>query len=112
MIDSKKPILLSTGMNYINEIDEKVKFLNEMKCDFAIFQCTSQYPTTPENVGINFINEFINKYKVPVGLSDHTLGTTSAVLTIALVLRFLKTTLLSREAKVVQMQIFQWSLMN
>ena len=71
-------------MNYINEIDEKVKFLNEMKCDFAIFQCTSQYPTTPENVGINFINEFINKYKVPVGLSDHTGNIFSSMASFAL----------------------------
>lgn len=72
MIDSKKPILLSTGMNYTHEIDKKVKFLKEKECDFAVFQCTSQYPTSPENVGLNFIKEFINNYGVPVGLSDHT----------------------------------------
>ena len=72
MILTKKPILYSTGMSYWKEIDEAVDFLIKNKAEFAIFQCTSQYPTKPENVGINLIKEFLQKYNVPVGLSDHT----------------------------------------
>ena len=84
MVESNKPVLLSTGMSYIDEIDEKVKYLNDKKCDYAIFQCTSQYPTKPENVGINFIPDFINKYNVPIGLSDHTGNIFSSLASISL----------------------------
>ena len=84
MVESNKPVLLSTGMSYIDEIDEKVKYLNDKKCDYAIFQCTSQYPTKPENVGINFISDFINKYNVPIGLSDHTGNIFSSLASISL----------------------------
>ncbi len=71
--NTKKPILISTGMSSLSEIDEAFEFLksNEVN-DIAIFQCTSEYPTSLNKVGINLIEKFRNKYNVPVGLSDHS----------------------------------------
>ncbi len=70
---TKKPILLSTGMSGFSEIDEAFDFLINKKIqDIAIFQCTSEYPTSLNKIGINLIENFRNRYNVPVGLSDHS----------------------------------------
>jgi len=71
VIKTRKPILLSTGMSNINEIDEVVKHV-QGKTDFAVFQCTSRYPSTYEDIGLNVIELFQDRYKCPIGLSDHT----------------------------------------
>jgi len=71
--ETKKPILISTGMSRISEIDEAFNFLCKNKIEeIALFQCTSEYPTSLNKVGINLIEEFRNRYNVPVGLSDHS----------------------------------------
>ena len=72
MVKSNKPILFSTGMSSMNEISRFYKFLKDHNSEFAIFQCTSQYPTKPSNVGLNLITEFKKLFNVPIGLSDHT----------------------------------------
>ena len=81
---TKKPILISTGLakNFRNRrYYKKIKSSNP----FAIFQCTSLYPTPPEKVGLNLINEFKLRYKCPViGLSDHSGNIYSAISAIAL----------------------------
>lgn len=69
---SKKTILLSTGMSSYSEIDEKIAYLKKMKVSHAIFQCTSKYPSSLEDVGLNNLELFKNRYEVPVGLSDHS----------------------------------------
>ncbi len=71
------PILMSTGMSNWQEIDKNVLKLKKNKSEFALFQCTSKYPTNLREVGLNVIDEMKVKYKVPVGLSDHT-GLTSS----------------------------------
>ena len=68
----KKPIIFSTGMSEMFEIDETVKILKKKRIPFAITHCTSIYPCPPERVNLRFIKKLIEKYKVPVGLSDHT----------------------------------------
>lgn len=72
MINTGKPVLLSTGMSRYEEIDAAVELFKLWKTPFALFQCTSQYPTPLENVGLNVIAEFKDKYNCPVGLSDHS----------------------------------------
>ena len=69
---TKKPILLSSGMSSFEEIDKIVDEIKEKELPLAIFQCTSKYPTKPEELGLNIINEYRNRYQVPVGLSDHS----------------------------------------
>lgn len=72
IIQTKKPILLSTGMSYEKEIKTSVDLIKNKKVPLILFQCTSQYPCVPENWGLNVIQEFENKFKVPVGFSDHS----------------------------------------
>jgi N,N'-diacetyllegionaminate synthase len=67
-----KPIILSSGMSSYEELDKTVLFLNERNVDFSILQCTTAYPTQPEQYGLNVIQELKNRYNVPVGFSDHS----------------------------------------
>ena len=46
--------------------------MKDKKVDFSILQCTTAYPTQPEEYGLNVISELQNRYKVPVGFSDHS----------------------------------------
>ena len=72
MFRTGKPILLSTGMSSLDEIDSTVAEIKAKNLPFAVFQCTSKYPSPPEEIGLNMISEFRERYGVPVGLSDHS----------------------------------------
>ena len=67
-----QPVLLSTGMSSMSEIDEAVQALRGWGLPYAVFQTTSQYPTTAEAVGLNLLPELRERYRCPVGLSDHS----------------------------------------
>lgn len=67
-----KDIILSSGMSNFNELDDVFKFLSAYNNKISVLQCTTQYPTNPENLGLNVITELKNRYEVPVGLSDHS----------------------------------------
>ncbi len=67
-----KPIILSSGMSSYQELDKTVVFLKERNVEFSILQCTTAYPTQPEQYGLNVIQELKNRYKVPIGFSDHS----------------------------------------
>ncbi|MCP3941158.1 MAG: pseudaminic acid synthase [Desulfobacteraceae bacterium] len=70
-----KPIILSTGMASIAEIDEAVKTLKTSGCnELALLKCTSAYPADPEDANLTTIPYLTQLFKVPVGLSDHTVG--------------------------------------
>ena len=71
MIKTKKPVLFSTGMSRYDEIDTAVKTFRKNQTPFALFQCTSTYPTRLEDVGLNVLEKYA-QYKCPVGLSDHS----------------------------------------
>jgi N-acetylneuraminate synthase len=66
------PVLLSTGMSPMSEVDRAVERLRASDVAFAVLQCTSAYPCPPERVGLNLIGEFRERYGCPVGLSDHS----------------------------------------
>lgn len=70
--DGGLPVLLSTGMSSMKEIDEAVRRLKEHTLSFAVMQCTSAYPCAPEKVGLNLLRTFRERYECPVGLSDHS----------------------------------------
>jgi N,N'-diacetyllegionaminate synthase len=67
-----KPVILSSGMSSYDELDQTVAFLRERNVDFSILQCTTAYPTEPEQYGLNVIQELRNRYNVPIGFSDHS----------------------------------------
>jgi N-acetylneuraminate synthase len=69
---SGKPVLLSTGMSTWEEIEEAVAYIRTYGNPLAIFQCTSKYPTSYSEVGLNVMSELAQSFKVPVGLSDHS----------------------------------------
>lgn len=66
------PVLLSTGMSPLAEIDAAVEWFKARGLPLAVLQCTSLYPTPPEKVGLNLISFFQHRYGCPVGLSDHS----------------------------------------
>lgn len=66
------PVLLSTGMSSIDEIDRAVEQVKLHDLPLAVMQCTSAYPCPPEKVGLNLIPFFRERYNCAVGLSDHS----------------------------------------
>jgi N,N'-diacetyllegionaminate synthase len=79
-----KPVILSSGMSSYAELDQTVAFLKERNVDFSILQCTTAYPTQPENYGLNVIPELKERYGVPVGFSDHSAKTATCIAAAAL----------------------------
>jgi N,N'-diacetyllegionaminate synthase len=67
-----KPIIVSSGMSSFEELDLTVNFLNKKNINYSILQCTTAYPTKPENYGLNVLAELKQRYGVPVGYSDHS----------------------------------------
>ncbi|WP_406684225.1 N-acetylneuraminate synthase family protein [Seonamhaeicola sp. MEBiC1930] len=67
-----KPIILSSGMSSFDELDEAVTFLKSKNVEYSILQCTTSYPTKPDQYGFNVITELKERYKVAVGFSDHS----------------------------------------
>ncbi len=67
-----KPIILSSGMSDWNELDETFKFLSKYSCPLSLLQCTTAYPTKPEQWGFGTMLEMKSRYNLPVGFSDHS----------------------------------------
>jgi len=72
MAASGLPILLSTGMSPLNEIDAAVERVKARGLPLTVLQCTSAYPCPPEKIGLNLITFFRDRYVCDVGLSDHS----------------------------------------
>lgn len=79
-----KPVILSSGMSSYEELDDTVSFLNSKGVDFSILQCTTSYPTEPDQYGLNVIQELKERYKVPVGYSDHSAKVGTGIAAVAL----------------------------
>lgn len=80
-----KPMIISTGMASIAELDETVRAAREAGCkNLVLLKCTSTYPATPENTNIRTIPHLRELFDCEVGLSDHTMGCGTAVASIAL----------------------------
>src|SRR5260221_4057330 len=69
-----KPMIVSTGMSTPEEIDRTVQTVRAEGTPFALMHCTSTYPTPYEHVQLGCIGWLQDLYRVPVGFSDHTLG--------------------------------------
>jgi pseudaminic acid synthase len=80
-----KPIILSTGMATLSEIDEAVRTIRETgNNQIALLKCTSAYPAPPEEMNLRTIPHLADAFGVPVGLSDHNLGIAASVAAVAL----------------------------
>ncbi|MCF7844240.1 MAG: pseudaminic acid synthase [Kiritimatiellales bacterium] len=80
-----KPMIMSTGMATLEEIKEAVETArNAGANEIALLQCTSAYPALPEDMNLQKIPDLRTKLNIPIGLSDHTLGTEVAVAAVKL----------------------------
>ena len=69
---TNKPVIISTGMCSHNEIAKSVKFIMSFSNKVSLMQCTSSYPTSPNEWGLNVIQELKSFFNIPVGFSDHS----------------------------------------
>ncbi|MCH8535499.1 MAG: N-acetylneuraminate synthase family protein [Flavobacteriaceae bacterium] len=81
---TNKPIILSSGMSSWEELDKSVDFLKNRGVEYSILQCTTSYPTKPDQWGLNVIQELKDRYGVKTGFSDHSGKNTSGVAAMSL----------------------------
>lgn len=85
MGSKKLPIILSTGMSSLADIDISLQALKEGGAtDITLLHCTTSYPCAFENVNLNAMSTIHEAFKLPVGYSDHTLGNTVAIAAVAM----------------------------
>jgi len=84
VVETGKPIIISSGMSSLNELDKTVSFLKHYNANFSILQCTTSYPTIPENYGFNVISDLQERYNVPIGFSDHSAKIATGLAAVAL----------------------------
>ena len=70
-----KPIVLSTGLSTIGEIEKAIKTIKSYNDNLVLLHCVSEYPPKMEHVNLNNIDMLREVFELPVGFSDHTLGT-------------------------------------
>jgi len=79
-----KPMIISTGMANLAEIDEAVRTARDAGCqDLVLLKCTSTYPATPENTNVRTIPHMRDLFGCEIGLSDHTMGCGASIAAVA-----------------------------
>lgn len=82
---TRKPMIISTGMADVDEIQEAIAAAREGGCrDLAILHCVSGYPAPAEDYNLRTIPEMIQRFGLVTGLSDHTLDNTTAITSVAM----------------------------
>jgi pseudaminic acid synthase len=85
MARTGKPLIMSTGMATVEEIDEAVQTARQAGAtEIALLKCTSAYPARADEMNLRTIPELSRRFGVPVGLSDHTMGIAAPVAAVAL----------------------------
>jgi pseudaminic acid synthase len=80
-----KPVIMSTGVATMADIDESVRHLRKCGCkELILLKCTSTYPATPENTNLNTIPVMKDAFSCSIGLSDHTMGVGASVAAVAM----------------------------
>jgi N,N'-diacetyllegionaminate synthase len=81
----QKPVIMSTGMAYLSEVDEAVRCLTDRGlCDLGILHCAALYPAAPGSLNLRAIGTLQSAYpEYPIGFSDHTLGIHCAAAAVA-----------------------------
>ncbi len=72
MARTDRPVLLSSGMSAMDDLDRAVEVIRAEGGEAVVFQCSSVYPCPPESVGLNLLSDFRDRWGCPVGLSDHS----------------------------------------
>jgi N,N'-diacetyllegionaminate synthase len=80
----KKPMILSTGMATLGEIEEALKVIQQETKNIILLHCVSSYPTKIEDMNLKVMATLRQAFKLPVGLSDHTVGITIPIAAVAL----------------------------
>jgi len=85
MARTGKPLIMSTGMSSMEEIEEAVQTARAAGAtQIALLKCTSAYPALPEEMNLRTIPELSRRFDLPVGLSDHTMDSAVAVAAVSL----------------------------
>jgi len=73
LVKKGKPLIISTGMSHMHEVEVTVEFLKEQQAEFALLHCNSTYPAAFEDVNLRFMDR-LRRFGVPVGYSGHERG--------------------------------------
>ena len=84
LAQTNKPIILSSGMSSFEELDSAVDFLKSKNVELSILQCTTSYPTQPEQYGLNVIGQLKERYNLTIGFSDHSSKIETSIAAVAL----------------------------
>lgn len=80
-----KPVIMSTGVSQLSDIDQSVRVLRENGCkELILLKCTSTYPASPEDTNLKTIPHLKSMFNCHVGLSDHTMGIGAPIAAVAL----------------------------
>ncbi len=81
---TKKPIIISSGMSTLEELDLSLDFLKTRQADIVLMHCVSKYPCPPEELNLQTISFLQKRFQVLVGFSDHSLGHDSVLAAVQL----------------------------
>jgi sialic acid synthase len=85
LAETKIPIIISTGMAGIRELDDAINIITKYHSNLSILHCVSQYPTEPKNLNLNTIPYLLKNYQdFIIGYSDHTIGISTPIAAVAL----------------------------
>ncbi len=73
LVKKGKPLIISTGMSHMHEVEVTVNFLKEQQAEFALLHCNSTYPAAFEDINLRFMDR-LRRFEVPVGYSGHERG--------------------------------------
>jgi len=80
-----KPLIMSTGLHTLGEIEEAVRTIHEVgNTQLALLQCTSHYPSAPADANLRVMDTLRSAFQLPVGYSDHTMGIMITVASVAM----------------------------
>ena len=80
-----KPMIMSTGLHTLGEIEEAVRTIHEVgNTQLALLQCTSHYPSAPADANLRVMDTLRSAFQLPVGYSDHTMGIMITVASVAM----------------------------
>lgn len=80
LASTKKPIILSSGMSTLEELDKSIAFLKNKKAKIALLHCVSCYPCSIEELNLATIPLLKERYQIPIGFSDHSLKNEPSIL--------------------------------
>lgn len=90
LAETKKPVIISTGMSVLGEVDKATLFLRRRSVDFAILHCASKYPAQSTELVLEMIPNLSSMYHVPIGFSDHSLEIWEAAKAVSLGARIIE----------------------